>query len=162
MEVYTFSARPLPLSTSMGVVGVPVKRTVAPTKPKPFNLLADQRVAIKAERRKQMIKADQKRWREAATFRARPNIVTFREPFRPRIENHASQVNFDQLKRTREALRAVMEQERLWEEKQMEKVAVAKLRREQVHKAQPIRCYRELEPKAEIQITVPQSPRFLH
>ncbi|KAG5262068.1 hypothetical protein AALO_G00291820 [Alosa alosa] len=178
MEVFNFHARPLPASILTGVVGVPVKRVVTPTTLQPFKLLADERVTIKAERRKQKIKEEKKRWMEAVTFKARPNTVTHKEPFRPRKENHASPtpVGFnlqteqrarewlmlDQLKRSREALRVVMEQERLWEQEQMEKVAVAKLRREQVHKAQSIRRYKPLKPKAEIPVTIPQSPQFSH
>ncbi|XP_062384029.1 targeting protein for Xklp2-like isoform X2 [Sardina pilchardus] len=120
-------------------------------------------MTIKAERRKQKLKEEENGWLKATTFKARPNTVTYKEPFRPqRRENHASPMNQDQLKGSREALKAVMKQERIWEQEQMEKGAVAKLRREQVHRAQRIRCYKPLKPKAEIPVTIPQSPQFSH
>lgn len=114
-QVPQFKAQPLP---DFNTVVLPEKKKLEPTKTEPFRLLIDQRGAVKNSRREQMVRHDlphqlllssiafvkgsyshlcvlqmkeeQKQHEEAATFKARPNTVTHKEPFRPKKENRAA------------------------------------------------------------------------
>lgn len=97
-------------------VVLPEKKKLEPTKPEPFRLLVDQRGAVKSSRLEQMVqrlvllrspncrnifpesnvqtypmplqvKEEQKQHEEAVHFKARPNMVTSKEPFQPKKEN---------------------------------------------------------------------------
>ncbi|CAN9515317.1 unnamed protein product [Ophioblennius macclurei] len=173
-EVAHFKAQPLP---DFNAVLLPEKKKVEPTKPEPFRLLLDERGAVKTSRWEQMVKVEQKHQQEAAVFKARANTVVHKEPFRPRKEERpaiaveAFQLateqrakdweELEQLASSKEALKA--QQEATWrqEEEQKEKEEIARLRQEQVHKAQPIRHYRAVAvKKSEVPLTVPESPNF--
>ncbi|XP_028850067.1 targeting protein for Xklp2-like isoform X1 [Denticeps clupeoides] len=179
-EVPKFKALPLP---DFHEVSLPEKKVVEPTKPEPFKLTIDERGAVKNDRWEHMMKEEQKRQAEAASFKARPNTVTHKEPFLPKKENRSildgtnsvapeafqlcterraqDRLEFEREKSAKEALRAQMEERRLQEEEEKEKEQITRLRQEQVHKAQPIRRYRKLEvKKSEMSLTVPQSPNF--
>ncbi|XP_071331214.1 targeting protein for Xklp2 isoform X2 [Trachinotus anak] len=173
-EVPQFKAQPLP---DFDTVVLPEKKKLEPTKPEPFRLLLDQRGAVKNSRWEQMVKEEQKQQEEAATFKARPNTVTHKEPFQPRKEGRPATVveafelsterrarerqEFERLASEKEALRALMEEEQRREEEQRQKEEIARLRHEQVHKAQPIRHYKPVEVKrSEVPLTVPHSPNF--
>ncbi|KAM9317735.1 targeting protein for Xklp2-like isoform 2-T2 [Pholidichthys leucotaenia] len=173
-EVPQFKAQPLP---DFDTVLLPEKKRLEPTKPEPFKLLLDDRGAVKNSRWEQMVKEEQKRQEKAAMFKARPNEVTCKEPFRPKLEARAAVAvkpfelateqrarewqEMQQLVSEKEALKAHMEAERRREEGQREKEEIARLRQEQVHQAQPIRHYKPvMVKKSEVPLTVPHSPEF--
>ncbi|XP_008293958.1 targeting protein for Xklp2 isoform X2 [Stegastes partitus] len=173
-EVPQFKAQPLP---HFDTVVLPEKKKLEPTKPEPFRLLIDERGAVKNSRWEHMVKEEQKHQEEATIFKARPNTVTRKEPFRPKKEDRGVVVveafelaterrarewqEYEQLASEKEAVRARMEAEQRREEEQKEKEEINRMRKEQVHKAQPIRHYKPVAvKKSEIPLTVPESPNF--
>ncbi|KAK6307890.1 hypothetical protein J4Q44_G00211610 [Coregonus suidteri] len=180
-EVPKFKAQPLP---DFHEVVLPEKKVAEPTKPEPFKLLIDKRGAVKNDRWEQMVKEEQKHQAEAATFKARPNTVIHKEPFIPKKANRSvledinnsvvpegfqlsterrakERLEFDRAVSEKEALRARLEEEQRREQEEREEEDMARLRQEQVHKAQPIRHYKQLElKKSNVTLTVPQSPNF--
>uniref|UniRef100_A0A673G353 Targeting protein for Xklp2-like n=1 Tax=Sinocyclocheilus rhinocerous TaxID=307959 RepID=A0A673G353_9TELE len=180
-EVPKFKAQPLP---DFHEVHLPEKKVVEPTKPAPFKLMVDERGAAKGERWEQMMKEELKRQAEAACFKAQPNNVSHKEPFVPKKETRSILANttnsavpeafqlaterrakermeFEKELSEKEALKAHMEEEWLREREEQEKEGIARLRHEQVRKAQPIRRYKPVElKKSEVSLTVPQSPNF--
>ncbi|XP_058620545.1 targeting protein for Xklp2 isoform X1 [Onychostoma macrolepis] len=180
-EVPKFKAQPLP---DFHEVHLPEKKVVEPTKPAPFKLMADERGAAKGERWEQMMKEELKRQAEAACFKAQPSNVTHKEPFVPKKENRSilanttnsavpegfqlaterrakERLDFEKELSEKEALRARMEEEWAREREGQEKEDIARLRQEQVRKAQPIRRYKPMElKKSDVSLTVPQSPNF--
>ncbi|KTG37184.1 hypothetical protein cypCar_00009057 [Cyprinus carpio] len=173
-EVPKFKAQPLP---DFHEVHLPEKKVVEPTKPAPFKLMIDERGASKGERWEQMMKEELKRQAEAACFKARPNNVMHKEPFVPKKENRSilvpegfqlaterrakERMEFEKELSEKEALKARMEEERAREREEQEKEETARLRQEQVRKAQPIRRYKPMElKKSDVSLTVPQSPNF--
>ncbi|XP_030589813.1 targeting protein for Xklp2 isoform X2 [Archocentrus centrarchus] len=173
-EAPQFKAQPLP---DFETVVLPEKKKLEPTKPEPFRLLIDERGAVKNSRWEQMVKEEQKHQEEVTAFKARPNTVIHKEPFRPKKETRPAVVveafelaterrarewqEYERLACEKEALRAQMEAEQRREEEQKEKEEIARLRQEQVHKAQPIRHYKPVAvKKSEVPLTVPESPNF--
>ncbi|KAJ8360942.1 hypothetical protein SKAU_G00174670 [Synaphobranchus kaupii] len=180
-EVPKFKAQMLP---DFSEVHLPSKKVAVPTQVEPFKLLIDQRGAAKSERWERQMKEELKQQMGAAMFKARPNTVVHKEPFLPKKENRSvvdntcnftvaegfqlnterrakERLEFDQAVCEKETLRACMEEERRKEEEERERDEVARLRQEQVHKAQPVRHYKPLEVKrGEVPLTVPQSPNF--
>ncbi|XP_076023080.1 targeting protein for Xklp2 isoform X2 [Genypterus blacodes] len=179
-EAPSFKAQPLP---DFDVVVLPEKQKLEPTKPEPFKLLLDERGAVKNSRWEQMVKEEQKQQVEAAIFKARPNTVTHKEPFQPKKENRIAlginsstvaetfelsterrareRQEYERQANEKEAIRACMEEEQRRQEELRDKEKVAKLRQEQVHKAQPVRRYKAVAVKrSEVPLTVPQSPNF--
>ncbi|XP_071204479.1 targeting protein for Xklp2-B-like isoform X3 [Salvelinus alpinus] len=180
-EAPTFKAQPLP---DFHAVVLPEKKVAEPTKPEPFKLLLDERGAAKNDRWEQMMKEEQKHQAEAATFKARPNTAIHKEPFMPKKENRSvledinnsvvpevfqlsterrakERLEFERAVSEKEALRARVEEAQRMELEECEKEKMARLRQEQVHKAQPIRRYKLLElKKSDVTLTVPQSPNF--
>ncbi|XP_042606221.1 targeting protein for Xklp2-like isoform X2 [Cyprinus carpio] len=173
-EVPKFKAQPLP---DFHEVHLPEKKVVEPTKPAPFKLMVDERGAAKGERWEQMMKEELKRQAEAACFKAQPNNVVHKEPFVPKKENHSilvpeafqlaterrakERMEFEKELSEKEALRARMEEEWTREREEQKKEEIARLRQEQVRKAQPVRRYKPVElKKSDVSLTVPQSPNF--
>ncbi|XP_026881617.2 targeting protein for Xklp2 isoform X1 [Electrophorus electricus] len=180
-EVPQFKARPLP---DFHEVSLPEKRVIEPTKLAPFKLIIDERGSVKSERWERMIKEELKQQAEAACFKARPNTSTHKEPFVPKKENHSVLANaalsavpggfqlaterraqerleFERALKEKETLRAQMEEQQAREQEESEKEDIVRLRKEQVHKAQPVRRYKPIELKhSEATLTVPQSPKF--
>lgn len=173
-EVPQFKAQPLP---DFDTVVLPEKKKLEPTKPEPFRLLADQRGAVKSSRLEQMVKEEQKQHDEALHFKARPSTVTSKEPFQPKKENRVPVVpeafelsterrarerqELERLACEREAELAMLKEEERRREEQQEKEEIARMRQEQVHKAQPIRHYKAVAlKKSEMPLTLPQSPNF--
>lgn len=180
-EVPKFKAQPLP---DFHEVHLPEKKVLEPTKPAPFKLMIDERGSAKGERWEQQMKEELKRQAEAVCFKARPNTIVHKEPFVPKKENRSILANttnstvpegfqlsterrakerqeFEREMSEKEALKAHMEEERAREQEEREKEEVARLRQDQVHKAQPIRRYKPVEvKKSEMSLTVPQSPNF--
>ncbi|XP_036388071.1 targeting protein for Xklp2 [Megalops cyprinoides] len=173
-EVPKFKAQPLP---DFSEVHLPAKKVAEPTKVEPFKLIIDERGTTKSERWEQMMKEELKQQAEAASFKARPNTITHKEPFIPKKENRSvlvadgfqlsterrakERLEFDRAVCEKEALRARMEEEERRQQEEQEKEEIARLRQEQVHKAQPIRRYKAVELKrSEVPLTIPQSPNF--
>uniref|UniRef100_A0A1A8RAQ1 TPX2, microtubule-associated, homolog n=1 Tax=Nothobranchius rachovii TaxID=451742 RepID=A0A1A8RAQ1_9TELE len=89
---------------------------------------------------------------EPYTFRAKPL---------PKKVLEEEWQEYERLIAEKEALRARMEAEQRQEEEQKQREEIARLRQEQVHKAQPIRHYKPVQlKKSEIPLTVPESPNF--
>ncbi|XP_016891109.1 targeting protein for Xklp2 isoform X1 [Cynoglossus semilaevis] len=180
-EIPQFKAQPLP---NFDNVQLPEKKKLGPTKPEPFRLLLDERGAVRNSRWEQMLKEEQKHQEEVATFKARPNTVTHKEPFQPKkgersslaVSNSSTAVEafelsterrarerqeYEKLASEKEALRALMEEEKKREDERQEKEDISRMRQEQVHKAQPIRHYKPVAvKKSELPLTVPHSPNF--
>ncbi|KAJ8370776.1 hypothetical protein SKAU_G00108040 [Synaphobranchus kaupii] len=174
-EIPMFKAQLLP---DFSEVYLPEKKVAAPTKVEPFRLIVDERGTTKSDRLEQMVKDEQHRQQEEAmSFKARPNTVTHKEPFRPKRENHSVFVpegfqlsterraqerqEYEQAVCKKEALCAHIEEERQREMEKREKEEIAQLRQEQIHKAQPVRHYKPVEvKKSEEALTIPQSPKF--
>ncbi|XP_028266404.1 targeting protein for Xklp2 [Parambassis ranga] len=169
-----FKAQPLP---NFDLVVLPEKMKLQPTKPEPFKLLIDERGAMKHSHWEQTVKEEQKHKQEAAIFKARPNTVTQKQPFRLKKEDRAAVAvepfelatekrarewqEYEKMLSEKELLRSCMEEEQRQEEEQREKQEIARLRQEQVHKAQPIRHYKPVVvKKSEVPLTVPESPSF--
>ncbi|XP_076874799.1 targeting protein for Xklp2-like isoform X1 [Brachyhypopomus gauderio] len=180
-EAPKFKARPLP---DFHEVKLPEKKVIEPTKPAPFRLNVDERGSVKSERWEQMIKEELKQQADAACFKARPNTSTHKEPFVPKKENRSifanathsavpegfqlatekratDRMEFERALKEKETLRVQMEERLVREREEQEKEEIARLRHEQVHKAQPVRRYKPIEVKhSEATLTVPQSPNF--
>nr|XP_015220521.1 PREDICTED: targeting protein for Xklp2 [Lepisosteus oculatus] len=173
-EVPNFKAQPLP---DFSEVHLPEKKVAEATKVQPFKLLIDERGAKKTEHWEQALKEELRQQAEAASFRARPNTVTHKEPFVPKKENRPTTVTegfqlsterrakermeFDHIVAEKERQRALKEEEERREQEEKAKEEISRLRQEQVHKAQPVRRYKPLElKKSEVSLTVPQSPNF--
>ncbi|XP_034447302.1 targeting protein for Xklp2-like isoform X2 [Hippoglossus hippoglossus] len=173
-EVPQFKAQPLPDFES---VLLPEKKKLEVTKPEPFRLLLDERGSVKNSRWEQMVKEEQKQQEEAATFKARPNTVTHKEPFLPKKPERAAAAvenfelsterrarerqEYERLVSEKEALSELMEEEQRQEEEQQQKEEITRLRQEQVHKAQPVKHYKPvLVKKSDVPLTVPHTPKF--
>ncbi|XP_046724782.1 targeting protein for Xklp2 isoform X1 [Silurus meridionalis] len=180
-EVPKFKARLLP---HFDEVNLPEKKVIEPTKPAPFNLLVDERGSVKSERWEQMMKDELKQQADAACFKAKPNTVVHKKPFMPKKESRSiladtthsivaegfqlsterrakERLEFERNLKEEAALRAQMAEQQAREQEEREKDEIARLRREQVHKAQPIRHYKPVELKhSEVALTTPQSPNF--
>ncbi|NXL85647.1 TPX2B protein, partial [Alectura lathami] len=180
-EVPKFKALPLPYFDH---VKLPEKKVKTPTQPEPFNLQIDERGAAKLESWKQQLKDDLKRQKEAACFKARPNVVVYQEPFVPKKENKLlseslsgsvvpesfelatekrakERQEFEKRLADLEARRERLQEQVRQREEEREKEEIAKLRQELVHKANPVRRYRSLEVKSSDKpLTTPRSPNF--
>ncbi|XP_015737356.1 targeting protein for Xklp2 isoform X2 [Coturnix japonica] len=173
-EVPKFKALPLPYFDH---VKLPEKKVKNPTQPEPFNLQIDERGAAKQQSWKQQLEEDLKKQKEAACFKARPNVVMYQEPFVPKKENKMLSVpesfelatekrakerqEFEKRLADLEARREKLQQRVRQQEEEREKEEIAKLRQELVHKANPIRRYRSVEVKpSEQPLTTPKSPNF--
>ncbi|XP_036101412.1 targeting protein for Xklp2 isoform X3 [Molossus molossus] len=180
-EVPKFKALLLP---DFDTVNLPEKKVKNATQIEPFCLETDRRGAIKAQTWKHQLEEELKQQKEAACFKARPNTVIFQEPFVPKKEKKSSSEGLSgslvqepfQLateKRAKErqemekkmaeveAQRVQQLEEARQQEEEEQKKELARLRKELVHKANPIRKYQGVEVKSSDQpLTVPVSPKF--
>ncbi|XP_065610419.1 targeting protein for Xklp2 isoform X1 [Cyrtonyx montezumae] len=180
-EVPKFKALPVPYFDH---VKLPEKKVKTPTQPEPFNLQIDERGAAKQQSWKQQLKEDLRKQKEAACFKARPNVVVYQEPFVPKKENKAlseslsgsvvpesfelatekrakERQEFEKRLANLEARKEKLQEQARQQEEEREKEEIAKLRQELVHKANPIRRYRSVEVKpSEQPLTMPKSPNF--
>lgn len=180
-EVPKFKALPLPHFDS---VNLPEKKVKNVTQTEPFELETDKRGARKAETWKHQLEEELKQQKEATCFKARPNTVIFQEPFVPKKEKKSVAEDLSgslvqepfQLateKRAKErqelekrmaeveAQKAQQLEEARQQEEEQKKEELARLRKELVHKANPIRKYQAVEIKSSDQpLTVPVSPKF--
>lgn len=143
----------------------------------------DKRGAYKAEIWKHQLEEEQKQQKEAACFKARPNTVIFQEPLFPRKRKSAAenpsgslvqepfQLATEKRAKERQELEKKMAEMEAWklqqlaevrqQEEEQQKEELARLRKELVHKANPIRKYSAVEVKSsELPLTVPVSPKF--
>ncbi|XP_030860755.2 targeting protein for Xklp2 isoform X2 [Gorilla gorilla gorilla] len=173
-EVPKFKALPLP---HFDTINLPEKKVKSVTQIEPFCLETDRRGALKAQTWKHQLEEELRQQKEAACFKARPNTVISQEPFVPKKEKKSVavqepfQLATEKRAKERQELEKRMaeveaqkaqqlEEARLQEEEQ-KKEELARLRRELVHKANPIRKYQGLEIKSSDQpLTVPVSPKF--
>ncbi|XP_020933756.1 targeting protein for Xklp2 isoform X2 [Sus scrofa] len=173
-EVPKFKALPLP---HFDTVNLPEKKVKNTTQVEPFCLETDRRGALKAQTWKHQLEEELKQQKEAACFKARPNTVISQEPFVPKIEKKSLTVQETfQLateKRARErqelekrmaeveAQKAQQLEEARQQEEEQQRQELARLRKELVHKANPIRKYQSVEVKSSDQpLTMPVSPKF--
>ncbi|XP_006154788.1 targeting protein for Xklp2 isoform X2 [Tupaia chinensis] len=173
-EVPKFKALPLP---HFETINLPEKKVKNVTQIEPFCLETDKRGALKAQTWKHQLEEELKQQKEAACFKARPNIVTSQEPFIPKKEKKsvAVQEPFQLATEKRakerqelekrmaevEAQKAQQLEEARQQEEEQKKEELARLRKELVHKANPIRKYQVVEVKpSDLPLTVPVSPKF--
>ncbi|XP_059117628.1 targeting protein for Xklp2 isoform X1 [Peromyscus eremicus] len=180
-EVPKFKALPVP---HFDTINLPEKKVKNVTQAEPFSLETDKRGAYKAEMWKQQLEEELKQQKEAACFKARPNTVVFQEPFVPKKEKKSVAENLsgslvqepfqlatEKRAKERQELGKRMAEMEAWKMQQLEEVRqqeeaqekeeLARLRKELVHKANPIRKYSAVEVKSsELPLTVPVSPKF--
>ncbi|XP_036040993.1 targeting protein for Xklp2 [Onychomys torridus] len=180
-EVPKFKALPVP---HFDTISLPEKKVKNVTQAEPFSLETDKRGAYKAEIWKKQLDEELKQQKEAACFKARPNTIIFQEPFVPKKEKKSVAENLSgslvqepfqlatekRAKERQESEKRMAEME-AWKMQQLEEVRqqeeaqekeeLARLRKELVHKANPIRKYSAVEVKSsELPLTVPVSPKF--
>ncbi|KAM6147589.1 targeting protein for Xklp2 [Erethizon dorsatum] len=180
-EVPKFKALPLPHFDS---INLPEKKVKNVTQAEPFDLETDKRGARKAQTWKHQLEEELKQQKEAACFKARPNTVISQEPFVPKKEKKSVaeglsgslvqepfQLATEKRAKERqelekrmaevEAQKAQQLEEARQQEEEQKKEELARLRKELVHKANPIRKYQSVEIKSSDQpLTVPVSPKF--
>ncbi|XP_011816021.1 PREDICTED: targeting protein for Xklp2 [Colobus angolensis palliatus] len=180
-EVPKFKALPLP---HFDTINLPEKKVKNVTQIEPFCLETDRRGALKAQTWKHQLEEELRQQKEAACFKARPNTVISQEPFVPKKEKKSVaeglsgslvqepfQLATEKRAKERqelekrmaevEAQKAQQLEETRQQEEEQKKEELARLRRELVHKANPIRKYQGLEIKSSDQpLTVPVSPKF--
>ncbi|XP_039719952.1 targeting protein for Xklp2 isoform X3 [Pteropus medius] len=173
-EVPKFKALPLP---HFDTVNLPEKKVKNATQTEPFCLETDKRGAMKAQTWKHQLEEELRQQKEATCFKARPNTVISQEPFVPKKEKKsiAVQEPFQLATEKRakerqelekkmaevEAQRVQQLEEARQQEEEQQKKELARLRKELVHKANPIRKYQGVEVKSSDQpLTVPVSPKF--
>ncbi|XP_010840050.1 PREDICTED: targeting protein for Xklp2 isoform X3 [Bison bison bison] len=180
-EVPKFKAHPLP---HFDTINLPEKKVKNTTQVEPFCLETDRRGALKAQTWKHQLDEELKQQKEAACFKARPNTVVSQEPFVPKREKKSVieglsgslvqepfQLATEKRAKERqelekrmaevEALKAQQLEEARQQEEEQQKEELARLRKELVHKANPIRRYQGVEVKSSDQpLTVPVSPKF--
>ncbi|XP_020027553.1 targeting protein for Xklp2 isoform X2 [Castor canadensis] len=173
-EVPKFKALPLP---HFDTVNLPERKVKNVTQTEPFFLETDRRGAQKEEMWRHQLEEELKQQKEAACFKARPNTVISQEPFVPKKEKKsvAVQEPFQLATEKRAKERQELEkrmaeveaqkiqqlEEARQQEEEQKKEELARLRKELVHKANPIRKYQAVEVKSSDQpLTVPVSPKF--
>lgn len=180
-EVPKFKALPLP---HFDTINLPEKKVKNVTQIEPFCLETDKRGALKAQTWKHQLEEELKQQKEAACFKARPNTVISQEPFVPKKEKKSVaeglsgslvqepfQLATEKRAKERQELEKRMAEveaqkvqqleEARQQEEEQKKEELARLRKELVHKANPIRKYQGVEVKSSDQpLTVPVSPKF--
>ncbi|PNF25470.1 hypothetical protein B7P43_G06000 [Cryptotermes secundus] len=152
--------------------------SVLSTEPAPFQLEVDKRGMIKKQQLRQKMEEEARKLQQAAQFKARPAIVLHKKPFEPKKSNNpftditAIELNTERRAKEREEFdtKIKLEQAELEElrrlrdetQKREEMEEIARLRKEAVHKANPIRRYKPLKIlSSDKPLTDPQSPAFL-
>ncbi|XP_068249880.1 targeting protein for Xklp2 homolog isoform X2 [Palaemon carinicauda] len=171
-----FHAQPMPIFEE-GIQGVPPKKPPTPTRLKPFHLRSDERGELKQDQIQRKLEEEALLDKERRTFHAQSDAILHKQPFIPekskkvptdisgftlntevRAEERA-QFELHQKQREDELLAAKREQEE--KEKAEEAAEIARMRREAVHKANPVRNFKPVVIKpAPCLPTVPVSPNF--
>ncbi|XP_049950885.1 targeting protein for Xklp2 homolog isoform X1 [Schistocerca serialis cubense] len=168
-----FRANPIPKSVKCSVSQSELK-SHPPTQPEPFHLYTEERRVQHEEALKAKLEED-RRAAEVTQFKARPPVVLMKKPFEP-VKPHrvfkeitAICLNTDIRSKERERFEMkIKEKEMLMEEcrrqlkeeqEREEEEEKARLRREAIHKAQPISKYAPVVvAKSTKELTVPESP----
>ncbi|KAG1682111.1 Targeting protein for Xklp2 [Nymphon striatum] len=173
-QIPKFKAQLLP---SEKPSGIPEKHPKPVTNPQPFKLLIESRGEEKAEKWKKEVEAELENQRKAKLFKAQPCTIPYVKPFMVKPSQRALtnissfELNTDRRAGEREELTSFRKSKELeihsiYEERQKEaelheKLEVAKLRKQIVHKAQPIKKYKPvLITGSDLELTQPSSPRF--
>ncbi|KXJ27334.1 Targeting protein for Xklp2-like [Exaiptasia diaphana] len=147
------------------------------TKVEPFNLSADTRGAKKAELWAKKVEDELKEQRKKAVFKAHSSNVLYQAPFVPkkslkqntifdefnlnsekRAEERAA---YEMHKREREIQDEELILQRQAEKEEEERQNIAMLRKQLVHKANPIRTYKPVAiTSSDKQLTIPESPSW--
>ncbi|XP_046990191.1 targeting protein for Xklp2-like isoform X1 [Schistocerca americana] len=169
-----FHAKPIPKSVKCSVSQLEVK-SHSPTQPEPFHLYTEERRRLHEEAQKAKLEEERRAAAEAARFKARPPVVLLKKPFEPvkphRVLKEITDVCLNTEIRSKERERFEMkmkEKEVLMEERRRqlkeeqereEEEERARLRREAIHKAQPIPKYAPIVvTKSTKELTIPESP----
>ena len=169
-----FHANPIPKVVETGG-RLPEKRPVTITKPEPFSLTIEGRVEARLAKWQQGVEKEQEERRKAAQFKATESRILTCAPFVPKpSDKPLSEIsNFSLHTDRRAEERAMYDMERTMKEaelelvrkeheerkKREEEVELARLRRDIVHKAQPIKYYKTVEVKPSSKpLTMPESP----
>ncbi|XP_052225365.1 targeting protein for Xklp2 homolog [Dreissena polymorpha] len=169
-----FHAQPLPDHEPH----LPPKRTRPLTVQKPFNLDTDVRGAKKTEEwLKKVLEEEELEAKEKTRFKAREPVVLDQEPFVPQKENkctaditefelstakrHLKREAYETSKKQRQdELDNIRHQEQLIREAE-ERAELERLRREAVHKAEPVKHYKSLPIRPSSKpLTEAMSPHF--
>ncbi|XP_069698789.1 targeting protein for Xklp2-like isoform X2 [Periplaneta americana] len=170
-----FHARPLPSCIKSPSSQKHV--SLVATQPSPFKLEVDKRGMTKQQQLKMKLEEEARELQQAAQFKARPATVVKLKPFEPKKSDRpltditSVELNTERRAKEREEfdMKVKMEQEeveemrrkREEEEKQRELEEVARIRKESVHKANPVRRYKQLDiVGSDKPLTDPHSPSF--
>nr|XP_053648834.1 targeting protein for Xklp2-B-like isoform X2 [Cherax quadricarinatus]XP_053648843.1 targeting protein for Xklp2-B-like isoform X2 [Cherax quadricarinatus]XP_053648852.1 targeting protein for Xklp2-B-like isoform X2 [Cherax quadricarinatus]XP_053648860.1 targeting protein for Xklp2-B-like isoform X2 [Cherax quadricarinatus]XP_053648868.1 targeting protein for Xklp2-B-like isoform X2 [Cherax quadricarinatus]XP_053648877.1 targeting protein for Xklp2-B-like isoform X2 [Cherax quadricarinatus] len=175
-QLAEFHAHPMPIFDG-GVRGVPPKKPPTPTRPEPFALKVDERGAAKKEQYHKHLEEEAQQEKKLREFHARSDAVLHKQPFIPdkskkpltdvsgftlNTEVRAVDRNEYELHRKRkedEILAAKREREERQAAEELEEIA--RLRREAVHKANPVRKYKPVVIDHTQNLpTIPISPNF--
>lgn len=169
-----FRAKPLP---SFPQPPLP-SSTKSLTEPVPFNLSTENRGAVKAEKWGQKLQQEIDDGRMKRVFKARPTNVLYNDPFvpdksivKPSTIIEEFTMNSDKRAKEREIYEMHKAERELEEEEirmqlqkereEEEKINLKILRKQLVHKPNPIRKYRSVEIKhSDKELTNPQSPEW--
>ncbi|XP_078606623.1 targeting protein for Xklp2 homolog isoform X1 [Branchiostoma floridae x Branchiostoma japonicum] len=150
----------------------------APTNPEPFQLSCDDKGAKKAAEWSKKMEEELKQQREqASSFKHKPADVLYKEPFIPQkatkpltdvsefdlntVRRAEQRQEFEMQKKMKEEEMEALRQQQEAERREQEQVEIARLRKELVHKANPIRHGRPLEIQPSNKpLTNPQTPNF--
>jgi len=156
---------------------LPERKVQPPTQAKPFQLKIEERVETRLNKWQEDLKKELEEQRKAANFKANEAKVLHQAPFMPKPSDKplSELSNFTLHSDRRAEEREKYEKERLKREvdldqarregelrrKQEEQEEVARLRRQAVHKAQPVKGYKPIQVKpSEKPLTHPVSPRL--
>ncbi|KAG9474637.1 hypothetical protein GDO78_004768 [Eleutherodactylus coqui] len=181
LQVPKFKAQPLP---DFDHIALPEKKVKEVTHQEPFNLQMDKRGEQKLQRWKQQVKEEEKQLKEMTIFKARPNVVTHQEPFVPKKDSRRltdslsgsivqegfelaterrakERQEFEKRLAEMEAQKCLLEEEERRQQEEQEKEEINRLRYELVHKAQPVRKFKQVDIKtSDVPLTVPKTPNF--
>ncbi|VDI50138.1 targeting protein for Xklp2 [Mytilus galloprovincialis] len=170
-EAREFRAKPLP---NPSPDNLPTKQTKPATKLEPFHLDTDCRLNRSEERKRQI----EEELHPKVQFKARPPEVLRKEPFIPEkstkpltdisefslnTEKRAyNREGFEMHKKSKEAeIEAVKRRIEKEKEEEKNRMAIAKLRAEMVHKSNPVKKYTNVEVQpSDKPVTYAMSPKF--
>ncbi|XP_078688319.1 targeting protein for Xklp2 homolog isoform X2 [Branchiostoma floridae x Branchiostoma belcheri] len=150
----------------------------APTNPEPFQLSCDDKGAKKAAEWSKKMEEELKQQREqASSFKHRSADVLYKEPFIPQkatkpltdvsefdlntVRRAEQRQEFEMQKKMKEEEMEAQRQQQEAERREQEQIEIARLRKELVHKANPIRHGRPLDIQPSNKpLTNPQTPNF--
>jgi len=169
-----FHAKPI---MKEDAVKVPAKQPQATTKPQPFKLLIEDRVEARLTQWQEDVEKELEDQKKATQFKATEAKVLSQVPFVPKpSDKPLSEISnftlhsdrraeereaFDMKVKQKEADMEGAKRELEERRKREDQEEVTKMRKAQIHKAQPIRNYKPIEVKpSEKPLTFPASPNF--